>query len=179
MTGTRGVRRGILAVGCLLLAVSACLLPGSVSAYFADTDSAGNQMTAAGNRIEIEEEFPPPEDVTPGSEFTKKVSEKNVGTSTCYVRIRAVFSDSNAGQYCTVDWNTEDYVCGDDGYYYYRRLLRPGETTPYLFTTVTVSPEAPSEALERFSILVYAESCQAAGCGSFGEAWQYFGRNRP
>ena len=175
-----GIRRWVVAVLVSALPALAVLTPGRASAYFTGMDSAKNRTTIGGNRIEIVEEYTPPEKVTPGSAFAKAVRVENVGNSSCYVRIRAVFSDSDAGQYCSLDWNTTDfYYCAEDGYYYCKGILAPQAMTPYLFTTVTVSPDAPEEALAQFSILVYAESCQAGGFGQYEEAWQYFGRNRP
>lgn len=154
-------------------------LTGTVSAYLADGEQIENRLTIGGNQIEIREEFDPPEELTPGSTFTKSVRVENSGHSECYVRVKAVFSDSNTGQHCSLDWNTTDFnYCAEDGFYYYRYKVMPKELTAYLFTTVTVSPEAPPEQLGEFSILVYAESCQAVGFATGDEAWAYFGRNK-
>lgn len=177
MRGICGWRRAMLVI--LLLGVIAAA-SGTVYAYLTDRDSSVNQTVIGGNRIEVVEEFTPPDELIPGSVFAKAVRVKNVGHSSCYVRLKAVFSDSNVGQYCTMDWNTVDFVySADDGYYYYTKAIGSGELTEYLFTTVTVSPEAPSGALTGLTIYVYAESCQSAGFGSYIEAWDNFRRNQP
>ena len=176
----KGMKRGRWSLLLLILLGAAALASGTAYAYLTDRDSAVNQTVLGGNRIEVEEEFTPPEELEPGSVFSKAVRVKNTGRSDCYVRIKAVFSDSNAGQYCSMDWNTADFdYCADDGYYYYTQKVSSGELTEYLFTTVSVSPEAPSGALAELSILVYAESCQAAGFENYAAAWENYRRNQP
>ena len=176
----KGISRWGWTVVLILLFGAAASASGTVHAYFTDRDSAVNLTVIGGNRIEVVEEFTPPEKVVPGSVFTKAVRVKNIGHTSCYVRIRAVFSDSNVGQYCSLDWNTTDFVyCADDGYYYCTKAMDSGELTEYVFTTVAVSPEAPSGDLTEVSILVYAESCQSAGFENYSAAWEYYRRNQP
>lgn len=163
----------------LLLGVTTVMSP-SVNAYLADGDTVTNPFEVGGNRIEIIEEFTPPDELQPGSVITKTVRVKNIGHSPCYVRIKAVFSDSEVGQYCSLDWNLEDYEYdAEDGYYYYTRAIEPGETTGYLFSTVSVSEDAPQSALTEVSVLVYAESCGSGSAESYTAAWADYGRNKP
>lgn len=163
----------------LLIGVIA-VIPKQISAFFSDRTQEINSLIVGGNRIRVVEEFTPPDELIPGSVFTKKVQVENVGHSDCYIRIKAVFTDSRAGQYCSMDWNTRDFsYSAEDGYYYCTKRITPGELTPYLFTRVTVSQDAPAEELGQVSLLVYAESYQAAEFGNWEAAWEDYRRNRP
>ena len=158
----------------VLLAVGAA----AVSAYLTDAESVVNRTTVGGNNITIVEEYDPPEEVKPGTVIIKDVKVQNDGPNDCYVRIKALFTDSDMGSYCTVDWNTTDFAYNaEDGYYYYRAVLKNGEVTPSLFTTITVSSDLPEDEVKAFSVIVYAESYQSEGFENDQEAWDHAKRN--
>ena len=162
-----------------ILACAVILSMTGIMAYLADGETAVNQSVIGGNRVEIVEEYDPPEEVKPGTVIHKDVKVKNVGHSDCYVRVMAVFSDSAMADHCTVDWNLNDFVYNQtDGYYYYPGVLEKSESTPSLFTTVTVSGSADEKDIVPFSIIVYAESYQAGGFSDYQDAWQHFERNK-
>ena len=51
-------------------------------------------------------------------------------------------------KYVSVNYNTEDWTLGEDGYYYYMRdggVVKPGEVTTPLFTYVTFDKTMPNE----------------------------------
>lgn len=151
-----------------------------ILAYLTDADSAVNKATIGGNSIEIVEEFNPPKDIAPGTSFTKDVKVSNIGSSSCYVRIKAVFEDSHMEQYCDIDWNDTVWVF-DDGYWYYPKVLLGGSITPSLFTTVTIKDDTPGSKLTSFNIIVYAESVesnQGNGFTSYEQAWQNYHKNK-
>lgn len=153
---------------------------GHSVAYLSDGDSAVNEITVGGNRVEIVEEFEPPAELVPGVSFTKDVKVENVGPSDCYVRIKAVFTDSDMGKYCSVDFNTTDYTYNEaDGYYYYKKILKSGDATPSLFTTVTLSNAITTAEIKDFDILVYTESYQSAGFTDYSKAWEHYHKNKP
>lgn len=168
-----------------VLAVLVCLvLPGinGINAYLADGKTTVNSLSVGSNKIEIEEEFTPPpiDEVKPGKVITKNVKICNTGSVSCYVRVKAVFTDSDMGKWCTVDWNTNDFVYhGSDGYYYYRWKLDPGQTTESLMTQITLSRDIPEAEIKEFSLIVYAESCQSGEYTDYEGAWEYFRRNEP
>ena len=113
-----------------------------------------------------------------GTVIIKDVKVQNDGPNDCYVRIKALFTDSDMGSYCTVDWNTTDFAYNaEDGYYYYRAVLKNGEVTPSLFTTITVSSDLPEDEVKAFSVIVYAESYQSEGFENDQEAWDHAKRN--
>lgn len=161
----------------LLLAV---LGIGAISAYLMDADFASNKTTIGGSNITIDEKFDPPAEVHPGDVISKDVKIRNLGPSNCYVRVKAVFTNSDMGKYCTVDWNTTDWVYQqEDGYYYYKKALTKGETTTSLFTTISVDPKADEQEFGDLDVLVYAESYQQGNFKDYVSAWQEFKKNKP
>ena len=168
---------GFVIVFMLLIGVMGV---GGLSAYFMDADTADNRMTIGGNRIELIEEFVPPKELIPGTQFTKDVKVENVGPNDCFVRIKAVFTDSDMEKYCEVDFDTNNYEYNiSDGFYYYKKILKSGETTPSLFSTVSLSSETPADEIKDFDILVYTESYQSEGFTDYHDAWEHYARNNP
>ena len=71
---------------------------------------------------------------------------------------------------------TENWVVGEDGYYYYTHVVEVGDSTTDLFDSVTINGEA--EATE-IRVNVYEESVQTTD-GSvtyedYEEAWAHYG----
>ncbi|MGF0052229.1 TasA family protein [Catenibacterium mitsuokai] len=143
----------------VLVIVLSLGLFSSVSAYFMDKATAKNSFTIGYVETKIEEDYTPPHELKPGITFTKKVTVKNTGSNDCYVRVLVTFSNSNMEHVCSIDYNNTDWKKNDkDGYWYYKKLLKSGETTEPLFKTVTVSPNVDENNLQDFDINVYHES---------------------
>ena len=152
----------------------------SIYAYLTDIAIASNVVIVGSIDIEINEIFEPPVKLEPGISFTKDVSITNTGISDCYVRIKAVYTDSDMGDYCTLDIDTENFIYNEkDNFYYYKNVLKQGEKSPSLFTTVTLSEAIKAEEIKDFDILIYAESFQASGFDDYKDAWKYYQRNDP
>lgn len=163
-------------LSCALVALSA--LSTGIYAYFSDMDRMANAVSIGGCNVEILEDFEPPQTLDKGGSFKKDVSVKNMGPSDCYVRVKAVFSNSDMEAYCSVDWNTTDWVYDiADGYYYYPHFIKAGESTVSLFTTVVWNDVLPDQ-IENFDIIVYAEGYQANLFEDYQEAWEHFYRNQ-
>lgn len=164
----------------IVTALALVIAIGSFAAYFTSTDKAVNEYTVGNVTVEIDETFEIPDGgVTPGSKITKDVKIKNTGKNDCYVRIKAVFSDSDMEKHCTLDLNTSDFVYNEsDGYYYYKKVLPVGDSTDSLFTKVTVSDEITQEQIKDFDIIVYAEGYQSEGFDSYQEAWEHYQINK-
>lgn len=82
-------------------------------------------------------------------------------------------------KYCTVNYNSTDFTYNkNDGYYYYKKVLKKGETTPSLFTTVTISKNIPQDEIKKFDIIVYQESYQSYGFDTYQAAWNHYHRNQ-
>ena len=131
----------------------------SVSAYFVDKATKKNSFTIGYVETKIEEDYTPPKDLKPGIKFTKKVTVKNTGPNDCYVRMLVTFSNSQMEDACSIDYNNAEWEKNPhDGYWYYKHLLKSGETTEPLFNTVTISSDVNPNDLQDFDINVYHES---------------------
>ena len=144
-----------------------------ITAYFTDADQKENLTTIGGNEIEITEEFDPPEELKPGITFNKYPCVRNTGTVPCYVRMFAEVNDSSVGQYTTFQFDNDKWTTKkEDGYYYYKNVLKVGETTEPLFTTVSISDSINDSKLKDFDIIIYAESVQSEGFSDYDAAWK-------
>lgn len=145
----------------------------SIAAILHDEDEAINVVSIGKNNIEIIEEFTPPDDVVPGDIFLKKPMVKNTGPVPCYVRIFAEFNDNKVADVSSINLNTSKWTeKQSDGYYYYKSILKPGETTEPLFTQVSIDEDAKSEDIQSFDIIVYAESVQSDFYSTYNEAFR-------
>ena len=160
-----------------LIVIVASVSAHSIMAYLSDGDETSNLLTIGGNNISIDEEYEP-EPIEPGEKITKKVRIQNDGPNTCYVRVRAVFSDSDVGQYAAIDWNTTDWVYNkQDEFYYYVWPVTEGEKTSYLMTSVMFEENIPEYDVKDVELIVYAESYQADGFSNYTEAWDDYQMN--
>lgn len=171
-----------------IIIVLIVLICGSTISYLMSTDNSKSEFILSTNEIEIVEDFNPPEELLPGIVFKKEVEIKNISQMPCYVRIKAVFSNSDVGQYCElIGLNNTDYIYDPvDEYYYYKTILNGYDankdkysyTTKPLFEGVKVKDDAPELELEDFEIIIYAESIQAVGFNDYQEAWAEMEKNR-
>lgn len=136
-----------------------------VSAYLVSEDEAINEFLPGNNKTAIIEDYEEVQNLRPGMTIDKAVSVKNTGLNDCYVRVLALFSDSRAEEYASLNINDEDWEKRDDGYYYYGGTLGSGESTDNLFTEVSISQNAEEEKLKGFEIIIYAESINAESGG--------------
>ena len=143
-----------------------------ISAYLTDVELASNSFQNAVEKVEIVEEFNPPEELKPGISFVKKPSVKNTGTIPCYVRVFAEINDSVIGDYVDIDYDMTNWTKKDDGYYYYNKILNSNELTSPLFTTVSISNDIEQDALNDFDIIVYTESVQEEGYSNIDDAFR-------
>ena len=95
-----------------------------------------HEKTADGNDFPAEGVY-----VIPGDIVSKRVSIENVCGHPFYLRVKVVSNSTNqalsADDCLKLDINTADWTFVD-GYYYYNKILQPGETTPALFTQVEI-----------------------------------------
>lgn len=141
-----------------VIAIFASLAAYGTLAYFTYEDTATNVITAGDVKIDLEEwaeseggslvPFEDIDDVMPGMDVSKIVQVKNTGGQDAWIRVSVektiTLADGKDGEVdlslVTYDLNTE-YWTEKDGYYYYNEVLKPGETTEPLFTTVSFSKE--------------------------------------
>ena len=96
--------------------------------------------------------------VMPGTAVSKIVTVKNTGESAAYIRVwvdsaiseqgdpitnpliknlpMTITVDGEEVDVLTMDYNTEDWTKGEDGYWYYNKALKVGESTEALFENV-------------------------------------------
>ncbi len=161
-----------IAICCITLSLLLMLFGsfGVTGAYLIHSEAKKNSLTVGETVTKLKEEYNPPAAVTPGTTFTKKPYMENQGNLACFVRMRVDFSDAkagmanNAGGFCTLNYNTTDWTYNStDEYWYYNKILQPGESTYAnpLFTTATVSSAVSQTDIINFDIMVYGEATQA------------------
>ena len=160
-----------------LILVLSCIFLGSVSftyAYLTDEKLAMNTISPTDNRIRIEEDFDPPDEIKPGTVISKSpriVNDSEIGV---YVRMAVYFSDSDAEKVCEPLQIREGWELHTDGYYYYVNILESGEYTASLFDEVKIRGEISEQELIPFDITVYAESVPASGYENAQLAWKSY-----
>lgn len=154
-----------------------CLSTTVAIAYMTSSDAAENTFSVATNKVEIIEEFVSPETIEPGETYMKRVAVKNVGNSSCYVRMMAEFDNAEAASVCSLNLNSTEWsVKQTDGFFYLLKPLSPGEVSEYLFTKVNISSDANLEYISGFDIVVHAESVQAKSPSGdmYSDCWKAF-----
>ena len=134
----------IIALAAILLTV----LTQPTLAYYTTIGKATNVVTSGDIQLVIHEKTAdgsnfPAEGVyiMPGDIVSKQVSVENVCGHPFYLRVKLVSSSTNqtlsAEDCLKMNIDTANWTLVD-GYYYFNRILRPGETTPTLFTQVEI-----------------------------------------
>lgn len=148
------------------------------NAYFTAEEKAHNVITTGGIEIQLEEwaenedgELVPFENVDgvmPGEEISKIVQIRNTGASEAYIRVKvdkdiALSAEGTVGSadqsMVTIDFNTTDWTAGEDGFYYYNKVLNPGEVTEPVFSSVTFNKDMGNEyknATATIDVVAYA-----------------------
>jgi hypothetical protein len=113
-------------------------------------------------------------DVLPGMNVSKIVQVKNIGGQPAWIRIAVdksiQLADGVSGaidlSLITYDLNTEHWT-EKDGYYYYMSVLKPGETTEPLFTSLSFSPYMSNMYQQSKAYLeIHAQATQVANNGA-------------
>ena len=163
-----------------VLAICIATLAAGTLAYFTSEGKAHNVITTGGVEITVqewadEEKTKPFEDLTgvmPNTTVTKIAEIKNTGASDAWVRVKVekniklqgeVTSDTSLVELTlnTADWTEKD------GYYYYTKVLKPGEVTAPIFTAVTFKPDMGNEYQNATATVdVVAQAVQTANNGA-------------
>lgn len=160
---------------------------GSTSAFFVTSSRAHNVITTGGVSIELIENtnqsgvdgrpipFTNIDNARPGEEYSKIPQVKNTDDGDAWIRIAvkkvAEKSDGTmvdvADNLMLTNYNTRNWLDGNDGYYYYYRALKAGETTEPLFTNVKLADNLNSEIkASKYHLSLQAEAVQAANNGN-------------
>jgi predicted ribosomally synthesized peptide with SipW-like signal peptide len=131
-----------------LVAILLTVLTQPTLAYYTAYGKATNVVTSGDIQLKIHEKTADGNDfpaegvyVIPGDIVSKCVSIENVCGHPFYLRVKVVSNSTNqalsADDCLKLDINTADWTFVD-GYYYYNKILQPGEVTPALFTQVEI-----------------------------------------
>ena len=138
--------KAIIAVLSLAVILLTVLSQGTL-AYYAILDEAVNVVTSGDISAKIIEKMGdgdfPQEGVyvMPGSVISKRVSVKNTGGHPFWLRVKLVNSVDGSTLPADVtefDFNSQDWIAREDGFYYYKNPVEPDAETENLFTQVTV-----------------------------------------
>lgn len=181
MKKSEGSKKGkIIGVSASLALVMAAAIGVTMAYYKSESDVAVNQFTVGNVTTELVEDFYQKEGSD--TEFVKTPRVTNTGATPCLVRIRvSVTPESVVDREVTIAGETKKYLqiadhnndpwlynsewsndCWEyrDGWYYYKDVLQPGESTEALFSTVTVNYNEDNE-WEDFDIILYHEAVQS------------------
>ena len=135
----------------LLIALAAIMLTVLTQpslAYYTSIARATNVVTSGGVQLQIHEKTADGSDfpadgvyIIPGDIVSKQVSVENVCDHPFYLRVKLVSGSTNTAlspdDCLRLDINTDNWTA-QDGFYYYNRILQPGQTTENLFTQVEI-----------------------------------------
>ena len=171
------MRRKILAL-TLCVAMLAIAIVGGSLAYFFDSDAKTNTFTVGNVSIVLNEPnwdqtgAAEAFDVYPGEALAKDPPVTNDGKNPCFVRISVTNLDQFAAEFngAQIIYRTDyvdnalgtNWVKGNDGYFYYSKVLNPGETTDALFDQIVIPKELTNDAPAK-DIVVTAYAVQAQG----------------
>lgn len=140
----------------------------SAIAYLSDTELISQEISNGEVCVEFIQTAEESDDFLK-SENDIGVALENKGVNNCYVRVRAALRNGDVSQQVQIEWDEQEIVyCREDGYYYYKSLLRAGEGTQEVIRISTKDKEAGRE------IFLYGEACQSAGYQKEAEQWIEF-----
>ena len=167
-----------------LVAILVCVAMLAVAAvsgtlaYFTDDDQKSNVFTVGNVDITLTEPkwdevgSKEAEDVYPGEPLAKDPTVTNVGKNPCSVRIKVENLEqfvAKYGQNAMIKFRTayQDGKLGEnwveyEGYFYYTKVLQPGESTTALFDQIVIPFELTNNETT-LNIVVSAFAAQAQG----------------
>lgn len=154
------MKKKILALSMVAICMS--VVAYGTLAYYTASETAENVITSGNVGIELlewadadrtisyEEMYPDNiiTDVMPGTDVTKVVEVKNSGDNPVWVRVSVdkqiimseqMDEEADTGL-MTMDFDTDNWTVGNDGYFYYTKPLEAGKTTESLFAAVAFDP---------------------------------------
>lgn len=164
---------------CALFSVLLLATIFSTALYLTSVDGEKNSVKIGENKIEIFEEFNPPDELHVGeNSYQKKISIENTGNTEAYIRVFFDFSSSDISSmseissdngetfYSYEEFKTHlpenwEYVSSGllGEYFYYKAPVRPGEKTSNLITNIKTTFSSAVD-INEYDIIVYSESVQ-------------------
>ena len=175
----------------LVLSLAAAALVGTLAvggtlAWFTDTETATNVVTTGNVDIawfegdgNVEKkitdkytgiQFGTETPVTPGQNLDKEARIKNEGKNAAYIRAKIVFlegeNEISKPEYMDIIGRNSNWEEGDDGYYYYKDIVTPGNWTEKIMTDITIDPaKANNENFADKEVRLDAEAIQSDNLG--------------
>lgn len=144
----RKVSGKIFATLLAVLALTASIAAG-VGAYFSDYETAlGDVELHLNGQTEIEEKI---------VENGKVISVANTGNSEVVVRVAVYGPDDIEITFA----QTDDWLISNDGYYYYKKVLAPGESTSDITALLKLTEDEAAVIGNQFDVVVVHESALA------------------
>lgn len=186
---SESLKRLFLAAGVVIVCTSLfAMLYQKTYASLTDHDKEQNEFRIGDLHTTVEEEFDPPATFEPDKEYTKKVWVKNTGDLDQFIRVLALpilnkkqangstlvlpATTTGTNPVLTIDYNLVDWIEGEDGYYYYKNKIKPGEKTAPLFSKVTLNKANITEEYEGIQL---SFEIKAEGVGitryAYRDAW--------
>jgi len=181
----------IFASVCLIVAI------GYTSAYYNSTVNVENKMATQEPEIELIEKFNQDSQFLPGETVDKKVKFANSGEIDALIRVSYSQSWINQnGDFVNGDvdsvekkWTSawqDEWVDGNDGYFYYTKVLKANTTTNIILDSLVLSEQVSNDThAVDYSGIIYQitfnlESCKATTEGAqstFGKTAAISGNN--
>ncbi|HHZ14218.1 MAG TPA: hypothetical protein GX394_09880 [Clostridiales bacterium] len=148
-----------------IVLISLLATSGSL-AWFSANKEATNEFKMGTVGVEVvENSFKNITDVKIQS-YDKAVSVKSLGTKRTYVRVRLIpiWSDHNlpVSNVKLILADNDDWIKGDDGYYYFKYYLTEGQVTSELLAEVEFTELGAEYTGKTFILKVVAEGVQAS-----------------
>ena len=140
-------RKAFIALCCLILIVSI----GVTFALFFSNTSRENIYDLGNFNVVTSETFESPSSWMPGDKINKTITATNNGDISAVFRVRYVerWEDANGNDITssvspntvTINYANENqwYYNSDDGYYYYKNVLKPGDTSGSIISCVSLN----------------------------------------
>lgn len=177
MKKTLGNKKTVLLV-ILCAAILGLGIGGTVAYLASGTKNVENTFTIGSVETEVtENHFELKDDKT----VSKDPQIKNVGKNDCYVRVRINFTPADAG--ISIGRLGKNWEDGKDGFYYYKEVVKVGESTEPVFTEVKipdgwVKNSKATEKFQEFDVIVYQEAVTAnlAGETNYKTIWSEYNK---
>lgn len=166
------MKRKIVKIFLPLCIVSLITVGISYAAFHAEKKTT-NVITIGNVSVNLIDIYTRADNVYPGESIAKEVFAENNGSNDEYVRIhlKKTWTDNEDNEIPELDTelidinfpNKNDWVDGKDGYYYYQKILKPGERTSDLLDSFKLSKKYDSikDITPEGNIIVSAEAIQS------------------
>lgn len=158
------------------------LVVGGTMAWFTSNPEAiDNKFTAGTVKIRVNENgFKNLENVNPGDTHEKKVTIESLGSKQTYIRVQLTPKWENADGIISELKEKEptsydiggDWIEGEEGWYYYKDIMKGGETTPLIEEVKFDGPKMGDKYQgATFTLTIKAEAVQASH-EAYKDAWK-------